>query len=201
MNRGTLLRLAVGVEGGLFLLAVGVGALLDAPPLRLIRWHAGVIAVSVGATVPLLVGLALLLQRRPSWLEGLLRIVQRELQPLFAASTRMDLLLVSLLAGLGEETLFRGLIQPLLEARLPLVPALLVTNLLFGLAHPLSRAYVLSAAGIGLYLSWLQVASGNLLLPILVHALYDFGALLLIRRGAGRGATPAPIQPELDNPG
>jgi membrane protease YdiL (CAAX protease family) len=32
----------------------------------------------------------------------------------------------------------------------------------------------------GAYLGWLYVGSGNLLVPILVHALYDFVALAFV---------------------
>ena len=65
---------------------------------------------------------------------------------------------------------------------------LLAAAFLFGLLHLLTPVYGLMAALIGLYLGWLWMASGNLLVPITVHAAYDFIALVYlvrIRKGTG----------------
>ena len=40
---------------------------------------------------------------------------------------------------------------------------------------------------IGLYLGWLWLAVGNLLVPIVVHALYDFVALMYLVKVRGEG--------------
>ena len=46
----------------------------------------------------------------------------------------------------------------------------------------MTLAYAMLAALVGGYLGWLHLASGNLLVPILAHALYDFVALRLLLR-------------------
>jgi uncharacterized protein len=43
-----------------------------------------------------------------------------------------------------------------------------------------NRSYAMLAGVIGLYLGWLWMATGELLLPIAVHALYDFLALVYL---------------------
>ena len=89
---------------------------------------------------------------------------------------------MALLAGLGEETLFRGVIQPALAAHLPLAAAVATTGALFGLAHWITPTYALLAGLVGAYLGVLFVVSDNLLVPILAHALYDVVALALLVR-------------------
>ncbi|MCG8584479.1 MAG: CPBP family intramembrane metalloprotease, partial [Pirellulales bacterium] len=89
---------------------------------------------------------------------------------------------ISVLAGLGEELLFRALLQSALIDWLGVWPGILVAGLLFGLAHPLSRTYIVVAAAIGIYLGWLFAATSNLLVPIIAHALYDFIALVYLSR-------------------
>jgi len=88
--------------------------------------------------------------------------------------------LVAALAGVGEEALFRGVVQTALLDRLPAWAAVAATAALFGLAHFLSLTYALLASLVGAYLGWLHLATGNLLAPILAHALYDFVALRLL---------------------
>ena len=80
----------------------------------------------------------------------------------------------------GRGGLFRGVVQTALLDRLPAWAAVAATGVLFGLAHFLSLSYALLASLVGAYLGWLHLATGNLLAPILTHALYDFVALRLL---------------------
>ena len=54
---------------------------------------------------------------------------------------------------------------------------MLVTSSLFGLAHLVTSSYAVMAGLLGLYLGVLAVWHDNLLVPMVVHALYDFVAL------------------------
>lgn len=79
---------------------------------------------------------------------------------------------------LGEETLVRGYLYSGLRSRLRYLPAMLITSLLFGLAHLQlgSGAAVLWAAGVdtfvlSLVLVYLRETTGALYAGILVHAL------------------------------
>lgn len=119
----------------------------------------------------------------PIWpFADLARVVDELLVPLFRECRVIDLAVISLLAGLGEEMLFRGVLQEL-TSRLMADPAgvwvgLAAASLLFGLAHAITPSYVLLASLMGLYLGWLWIATGNLWVPITAHALYDFLALV-----------------------
>ena len=55
--------------------------------------------------------------------------------------------------------------------------AVAISATLFGLAHFLSATYAVIAALVGAYLGWLHLVSGNLLVPIVAHAVYDLVAL------------------------
>ena len=85
--------------------------------------------------------------------------------------------LISIMAGVGEEALFRGVLQTYFAGHVGVAPALLVTSSLFGLLHPVTAVYAVMAGLIGLYLGVLAVWHDNLLVPMVVHSLYDFVAL------------------------
>jgi membrane protease YdiL (CAAX protease family) len=100
------------------------------------------------------------------------------LRPMFAPLSIVELAAISALAGLGEEIFFRGAMQPALGW-----PA---ATLAFGLCHISRRSWVLGvwalAAGGGL--AALAIVTDGLLAPIVAHAVYDFTALIWLRRQA-----------------
>lgn len=140
------------------------------------------LAGGVAATAPLLLGLAWCL--RTTWppVVQLVRIVEQRVAPLFAGSGPVVLVVVALLAGLSEEALFRGVVQTALAAHLPPLAAVAVTAALFGVAHWITPTYAFLAGIVGAYLGALFVLSGNLLVPVVAHALYDVVALVLLVR-------------------
>ena len=93
---------------------------------------------------------------------------------------------VPLAAGVAEEALFRGVAQTALAGALGQGTALAATSALFGLAHPVSALYMLFVGALGAYLGGLFIATGNLLVPIVVHAAYDFVGLKLLLRASSR---------------
>jgi membrane protease YdiL (CAAX protease family) len=113
----------------------------------------------------------------------LVNLVVEQLGPVLASRSAAQLALVATLAGLAEETLFRGVIQVGLTRVLPESAALVAASVAFGLAHFVTPTYAVLAGLAGLYLGSLYQLQGNLLVPIVAHALYDFMALLyLVRR-------------------
>jgi len=75
------------------------------------------------------------------------------------------------------------------------------TSLAFGLLHALTPAYFVLAALMGAYLGWLQMETGNLLVPIIVHWLYDALAFWLLRRRFAADAREAAEQGPGAQPG
>lgn len=110
--------------------------------------------------------------------ESLRRICRVVVRPLFEHVRIWHIIVISVLAGLGEELLFRGVLQPLL--------GLVAASLIFGAVHVGGRAFVgygVWAACIGAFLGWLMSATGGLLAPVVAHALYDALALAYVRFG------------------
>ena len=96
------------------------------------------------------------------------RLYREMLRPLFATVRPLEVVGVSLAAGVGEELLFRGAVQ----AEFGLV----VASVLFGLAHIGGRSSVifgLWVAVMGFGLGGLAHLAGGLLAPIVAHAAYD----------------------------
>jgi hypothetical protein len=112
-------------------------------------------------------------------------LVEERLGPYLAKASASGIVLLALLAGVGEELLFRGVIQVWLAERAPLWLAIAAASLLFGVGHWLSVSYAVLASVIGAYLGLLFLLSGNLLAPIVAHAAYDVVALFVLIRRVG----------------
>lgn len=179
-------RLAVALEGGLLIIALGLGLLLGVRPLGGARITAAALAGGAVATVPTILLMWWLSSSTWRPLRRLRREVEDTIVPLFADCTMAELVLIALLAGVAEETLFRGLVQRGIGEAAGPVAGLLVAGGLFGLAHFVTHTYALLAALLGIYLGTLLLVTGNLVVPIVVHTLYDVVALLHWVRQARR---------------
>jgi len=176
---------ALSFEGGLLLVAVVASWLLDASLLKQISIRWWDVGMSLAGTCPLVLGLVWGDHCRWSAVARLFQKTRAQIVPLFAGLSVVELALISAVAGVAEESLFRGVIQTALTDSIGPLPALVVASALFGLAHLITPMYALLASVIGLYLGLLLLVSDNLLTPILVHGLYDFVALLyLLRTGS-----------------
>ncbi len=80
-------------------------------------------------------------------------------------------------APLFEEFLFRGFLLPSLTRYFPVGGAILVSSLLFALAH-LSLSEILPLTVLGIVLGVVYTRSRNLLAPMLLHSLWNSGTLL-----------------------
>ncbi len=125
------------------------------------------------------VNLALLRAQGNRWPGDALRHVSRVIvRPLFEHVSVWHIVVISALAGMGEELLFRGVLQPLIG-----LPA---ASLIFGAVHVGGRGFIgygVWAACIGALLGGLLVTTGGLLAPIVAHAVYDALALAYVRYG------------------
>jgi len=182
VSRRQLVILSIAFEGGLVVLAWVLGVVFRTPAFGQLDLNLPGLGWGTLGTVPLLAGLYWTSRSRWPPLVRLREVLQLFVGRLFAEAQLVDLLLISVLAGVGEEALFRGVIQTLLENRLGLWLAIALTSLLFGLAHFITVTYAIVAALISVYLGWLLVAFDNLLVPVVVHALYDFLALVYLVR-------------------
>lgn len=183
--RRSVVSSALVVEGGLVLVALVLGWLFGLAPLERIDWTLPGWGLGLAAALPMVAALVLVTYWPIGPFAKLDDVVRRTIVPLFRSCTLLDLALISALAGLGEELLFRGVVQLGIErASGSAWLGLAAASLLFGLAHPITPFYAVLAAVIGVYFGWLLVASENLLVPVVAHGAYDFVALLYLVRGS-----------------
>ena len=93
-------------------------------------------------------------------------------------------ILIVVIAPLFEESLFRGIILPLLARRLGIAPAIALASFLFAVAH-LHQDSFLQLFALATVLSLAYVATGSLLVPIVMHAIFNSVSLLLLWAAMG----------------
>ncbi|WP_224241850.1 CPBP family intramembrane glutamic endopeptidase [Hyalangium gracile] len=92
----------------------------------------------------------------------------------------------ALLAPVGEELLFRGVLLPWLGGWMGRVAALVLSAGLFASLHLFYGVFAVWIFFLGLMLGWARLTSGGLRVPILLHATVNsFGLLMLARSLAG----------------
>lgn len=177
---GELLRLAVAGELLLTLLALAWtryrGLPLDAGSGP---WFRDAVAGLLAAAAFAAINYWLLCHAPAIRAVRALRRAYRDLlKPLFTGIGAREVVVIALAAGIGEELLFRGALQP----EIGLIPA----SLVFGALHMGGRgtlAFGVWVAVMGAALGWLAMATGGLLAPVVAHACYDAAALAYIRWG------------------
>jgi membrane protease YdiL (CAAX protease family) len=164
---------------GILLVVACVSAWYAELPFALGEGAAGVLWGTGTAAGLAAMNLTLLHARGNRWPGDSLRRVCRVIvRPLFEHVNGLQIVTVSVLAGAGEELLFRGVLQPVLG-----LPA---ASAIFGAVHVGGRGFIgygAWAACIGALFGWLMVKTDGLLAPIVAHAVYDALALAYVRYG------------------
>ncbi len=165
---GRLYRLAWGLYMALALGGIlWIGARQGVIPLRLFLdsrqwWLDVVLGIAAGGTL-------LAIWKLAEVAFPLARRLEEQLGNLLGPLTRTEVIALALLSGLAEELFFRGAVQ----GAVGWIPA----SLLFALLHtgpgPAFRLWTLFAAVAGLLLGALMAWRGNLLGPIVAHALVN----------------------------
>jgi membrane protease YdiL (CAAX protease family) len=192
-SRYERLMVALVCEGGLGVAAFAVGWLVGFWPAIGMGWSSPPaqeqvrgILLGFAATIPPLVALFALDRFQITALDEVRELAAEGARRIFPNPQVWQLALLSLVAGFGEELLFRGLAQGGLTQLIggPAGPwiALVVVAVLFGIAHWLSTTYSLLALIAGLYFGVLLILTGSLWVPIVAHATYDFIALWYLIR-------------------
>jgi membrane protease YdiL (CAAX protease family) len=184
-QRQTVVLLAVLVEGGLLAGASFLGWMIDHPPLRHFAWTPQAALWGLAATLPVVLLFFVFLRWPLGPLQRIQRFSEDVIRPLLAPCSLIDLLGISLLAGLGEEMLFRGVLQEAFTHWFNVWIGVLVASVLFGILHSITLSYAVLAGLMGAYLSLVFLYADNLLAVILTHALYDFVVLYWLLRGPG----------------
>ncbi|TWU19676.1 CPBP family intramembrane glutamic endopeptidase [Allorhodopirellula heiligendammensis] len=235
----SLFQTAVVVEAGLGLLAVVLGYLFGPDPrqwipvLDEVPSLAGGLGLGILATFPLLLLMAIIRRINHPAVQELDQLAEHPMMSVMLKMGPLELLAISLCAGVGEELLFRGWLMPAIAgllhgdavsllpsntesvrpwwafggyaaevfASLPanassiresaaltwsgfsawwtnsigweLTLGWIASSIAFGFVHPISKLYVVVTGIMGLYFGALLILTGNLLIPIVAHALYD----------------------------
>jgi membrane protease YdiL (CAAX protease family) len=151
------------------------------------------------------------------WLGGWLSVAPHD-GAAFARASMEGLIAACLflVVAVGEELMFRGYLQVNLRDGVGVLPALVLTALLFGVFHALNPHFgwvaLLNISLAGLSIGYGRVVTGNLWLPIAYHLSWNFfqgpvfslpvsgvrygGLLAVIDRGAAPLITGAAFGPE-----
>jgi membrane protease YdiL (CAAX protease family) len=168
-----------------------------------VGWDTAVGGVLLGlaAAIPILIMIEILRRIPCEPVRELERISDDGMMKTLLSLRPMEMIAISLCAGIGEELLFRGWLMYWLAETYQtltiatggtanhtagLVAALIVSSIAFGLVHPITKLYVVLAAVMGLYFGGLAIWTGNLLVPITAHAAYDAVQMLITSRADRR---------------
>jgi hypothetical protein len=170
----------------------------DAELLPIYLIHKGLFAVLLLAVVSKVGGLKFFgIERGSSWwfLVPALPILLLTAAVFFAPDAVFGLstpatvgwIFVALFIGIGEESVFRGVLWRAFEARGILVTAF-ATSVLFGAMHLIGlltdipwqivTSQAVFAFGAGMMFAAVRLASGSLLAPIMLHAVFDASAIV-----------------------
>ena len=171
-----ILLLAFVVEGGAFIVAVVLARVWGIALFPLTEAPLRDMAIgTVAASVPFILFIFALSEagRAIPLLGSVRKIIQERIGPLFASARLVDIFLISLAAGIAEELLFRGVIQT--------KGGIVAASILFGALHWVTPAYALMATVMGFYIGLVYHFGHSLLIPVQLHCLYDFGALIYLK--------------------
>ena len=170
----------IAAYGAVAAAAAGVSLLLGRDPLTCPGWFepggaAGVLlslglGVCLGATT---VAASRIMVRRAAWA----RVLHAALRPAVHGAGDVGLLAVAVASAVGEELLFRGLLQPLL--------GIAVSSVVFGALHqirgPARWGWMVWATAMGLLFGGVFAATGSLAGPIVAHAMINGANLRFLR--------------------
>lgn len=169
-------------EASLSLVAVLIGWFADINPTAALFFDEPAILLGILGTLPLIL-LFLTLQILPiNSLQTIRQLLLDTLVGRLYALHWTDLFVLSAIAGIAEELLFRGTLQPWFEGLWGMQVGLWVSSVVFGLVHAITPLYALLATLVSVYLGLSLDYSGtrNLLTPIIIHGLYDFLVFILL---------------------
>ncbi len=176
-------------EGSLILLALFLGWLAGINPFKNLYFSESAVFYGIAGTLPLFIIFIAMQNLQIKSVQRVRQLLLETLGPFMHRYGWADLLVLAAIAGLSEEVLFRGVIQPWIESSWGLNAGLVFSNIIFGIVHAVTPLYAVLATLVGIYLGMSLDYGGerNLLTPVIIHALYDFLAFLVIMRAYKAG--------------
>ena len=187
---------AVQVEGGLAVLAIVIAYFAGIPLREMImiafepKEFPTTFLFGILGVLPMILFCRLVYQLPGKAVEFTRRFMKSVYHDFIRHCSVLQLFLIALMSGIGEELLFRGVLQTMFThwfggETQGLIFGVLLTSILFGLVHPINKLYVVLCFVIGVYLGLIFVWSGNLVVPIILHAAYNFVAFLAMPKLIG----------------
>jgi uncharacterized protein len=187
-ERNSGFRLAMVIEGGLAVLAVVLGWAFGDPLRdqfgRSFRELGQGTLWGVLAMLPLVAMFWWLIHAAWPAARRLRHQVEQLILELFPESSIPQMIAVALAAGIGEELLFRGVLQTLFTRWTTPLVGITIASLIFGMFHALSPLYFVLATAVGGYFGWIVLVGKDLVPAIVAHVLYDCVALVYLSRAA-----------------
>ena len=171
-------------EASLILVAVFLGWVAGIDPFENIYFSETAIVFGLIGTAPLFLMFLGLEKVQGESVVNIRKLLLNTLGPGLHRYHWTDLLILAAIAGVSEELLFRGVIQPWIETSWGISAGLILSNIVFGLVHAVTPLYAVLAALVGIYLGLSLDYGGerNLLTPIIIHGFYDFLAFVALMR-------------------
>lgn len=184
INPHDFFKKACTFEAALIAVAIVLGWIADIDPFEYLHFSEPAIVYGIAGTIPLYLLFMIMEQIQAEPVVKIKDLLFETLGRGLHQYHWTDLLILASIAGLSEELLFRGVIQPWLESAWGTAAGLIASNIIFGIAHAVTPLYAVLATLIGIYLSLSLDYGGdrNLLIPIIIHGLYDFLAFIALMR-------------------
>jgi membrane protease YdiL (CAAX protease family) len=178
IKQENLLLLVVVIEGILFFIALIWGHMAKINPLRSVHFSYHHLFIAVIAAIIMVIVSYLAVNQLSKFIPFFKNLKDAYGSVAFMAKdiTIPQAIIIGITSGFVEEFFFRGILQQQF--------GIVVASLVFGLLHmgnAKTLAYGIYAVVIGLYLGWLYIITGNLLVPITVHVLNNIIALPYMR--------------------
>ncbi|QDT91274.1 CPBP family intramembrane glutamic endopeptidase [Gimesia algae] len=168
---------------GIIVIAFGVGWGLGVSPLANLNWNWMDLLIGALAALPLYLFFFWTAKLPIKSFQQIQQFLLEELGPRVEHGKVWELFILCIFIGLGEEMLFRGVLQSW-ATQYGVVAAIIFTNILFGVLHSITRLYVIVATLMGVYMSLLLIlfTPQNLLIPVTTHTVYDFMCFMYVMR-------------------
>ena len=104
-------------------------------------------------------------------------LFENVLAPIYVNLKPIDVVFLSFLAAICEETFFRGLLMPGI--------GVILSSLAFGILHLPGKQYwiyAVWAAASGALFSYLFISTGSLIMPIFAHAVNNITGMILLHK-------------------
>jgi membrane protease YdiL (CAAX protease family) len=183
-NPDDFFKKACSFEAALIPVSVVLGWIAGISPFQNLHFSESAIAYGVIGTMPLFLLFLTMEHIQAEPVARIKKLLHETLGPSLHRYHWTDLLILAAIAGISEELLFRGVIQPWLESSWGMSAGLVGCNIIFGLAHAITPLYAVLATLVGIYLSLALDYGGNrnLLIPVVIHGFYDFLAFVALMR-------------------